>query len=327
MKILAVDDDGVALDLLRECMIQGGYEYVTLMSSPVKVLATLENTAIPYDCILLDVEMPKINGIQLCAEIRQLSRYRNTPILMITKRSDHASIKQAFVNGATDYITKPFEVFEVLIRIKVAERLVQERQAAIDSYMAVNANQDRKQNLVTGSIKGCSNKKLDEQPNGIIRDNLISLSTLHNYLDRAILKGDCELELIAIKILHISDIFERTTATEFLRFLEFAARSSIEAIGGKEAFIAHAGNGILLYACQRNKNFDLPTAEKALADQLSHHSLPTVNGFELEPEVIIGKPLLLTRTSKLNFKRAVKAAAARMEVREGSLKGSLSQIV
>ncbi len=144
MKILAVDDDGIALNLLQECLTKGGYKYMTLMSSPVGVVKTLEDTAIPYDCILLDVEMPEINGIDLCLEIRQLAGYRNTPILMITKRSDHKSVKRAFENGATDYITKPFEFFEVLTRIKVAEQLVQERQAAIDSYMAVKSIDDRK---------------------------------------------------------------------------------------------------------------------------------------------------------------------------------------
>ncbi|MFX0547541.1 response regulator [Roseovarius sp. S1116L3] len=318
MKILAVDDDGIALNLLRECLMQGGYEYVTFMSSPTEVIKTLEGTAIPYDCILLDVEMPEIDGIKLCGEIRKLPRYRNAPILMITKRSDHASIKQAFSNGATDYITKPFEFFEVLSRIKVAEKLVQERQAAIDSYTAIQTSRDRSAHNRIAEAKGQLWRGADAPPESVERESLISLSTLHNYLEQASVSDGCEIDLIAIKVRQISDIFEKTTATEFLSFLELVGNSAIEVLGDNEAFIAHAGNGVFLYASQCGKKFNLPTKEQALADQLSHRSLCVIKNFELKPEVVIGTPLSLTATPKLNFRRAVKAATARMENREGS---------
>ncbi len=326
MKILAVDDDGISLSLLQHCLTHGGYERMTLMSSPTEVVKTLENTAIPYDCILLDIEMPDINGIDLCAEIRRLARYTNTPILMITKRSDHSSIKLAFENGATDYITKPFEFFEVLTRIKVAERLVQERQAAIDSYMAVKSSDDRKVKKSARDMRGCARRGVDALPSGVVRTNLIPLSTLHNYLERATVSDDCAIDLIAVKVRQISDIFERTTATEFLHFLESVAGSTIEAFGCKKAFIAHAGNGVFLCASEHAKNFNLIAKEQALADELSFNALPTIRNLELEPTVVIGMPLLLTPTGKLNFKRAVKAATARMEKREAIFEEIYGQI-
>ncbi len=313
MKILAVDDDGIALNLMQECLAQGGYEYMTFMSSPVDVVRTLENTAIPYDCILLDVEMPKINGIKLCGEIRQLARYRNTPILMITKRNDHASVERAFANGATDYITKPFEFFEVLTRIKVAERLVQERQAAIDSYLAVQTRRDRNTDNVARSWKGA-----DAHPDGVVRESLMPLSTLHNYLDRAAQDVDSEIDLIAVKFCQISDIFEKTTAAEFLHFLEFVARSVTEVFGSpNKAFVSHAGNGTFFYASQYVKEFIPSVKEQELTKLLSSHKLPMISRSDLEHQVVIGEPLSLNRKSKLNFRRAVKAATARMEKREG----------
>lgn len=137
MKIIAVDDDFISLNVLSDLLQGDRYHDVTLISSALDALRTLRNEEVPFDCILLDIEMPELSGIDLCREIRCLEAYRSSPILMLTRLRDQSSIKQAFANGATDYIKKPFDGFEVLTRINVAERLVQERQAAIDSYAGI----------------------------------------------------------------------------------------------------------------------------------------------------------------------------------------------
>src|SRR6056297_3778482 len=137
MKIIAVDDDKVSLELLGECLVQGGYENVDLETSPQAALNKISDTDQTYDCILLDVDVPEMDGIELCSEIRKLDHHKNTPVLMITRYKHRSAVQTAFVKGATDYITKPFEFLEVLTRVRVAERLVKERQAAIDSYIAL----------------------------------------------------------------------------------------------------------------------------------------------------------------------------------------------
>lgn len=229
MKIIAVDDDRIALDLLKLCLTDGGYKKVRFMASSLEALQEIKSATVAYDCILLDVEMPERDGIQLCADIRKLASYRNTPILMITKNKKRAEVERAFANGATDYITKPFEFFEVLTRIRVAQRLVRERQAAIDSYIAVQTLKNQEKDMVRASVirkkVGASIARkpvlaVAEQQLQVTGGNLLSFSIFQNYLERATRDVECEIKLLAMKIGNVDQIFAQTTAEEFLGFLK-----------------------------------------------------------------------------------------------------------
>lgn len=70
----------------------------------------------PYDCILLDINLPEIDGIELAQKLRQ--QQDTTPIIMVTARSQTYDKVEGFESGADDYITKPFEIVELIARIK-----------------------------------------------------------------------------------------------------------------------------------------------------------------------------------------------------------------
>jgi len=72
-----------------------------------------------YDLILLDIMIPRINGIEVCRKIRQSS---HVPIIMLTAKSDISDKVLGLDAGANDYLTKPFEIEELLARIRVYER-------------------------------------------------------------------------------------------------------------------------------------------------------------------------------------------------------------
>lgn len=319
MKIIAVDDDGVSLDLLKECLSEGGYEHLTLMSSPTEALNAITNTAIAYDCILLDVEMPEKDGIELCGDIRRLPRYRNTPILMITRNKDRDAVQQAFANGATDYITKPFEFFEVLTRIKVAERLVQERQAAIDSYIAVQNVTARKPETAQMSITRKPDLPLTDEQLQITGKELLSLSVFQNYLEQVTRADGCQINLIALKIRNIDRIFANTGAAEFVKFLKTAAGAITHEFRPEKAFLTHLGNGMFLCATPGIEAFDASVVETGIVRRMERQDLPQVCRKEVPLEIITGAPLELGTTPKLNFKRAVKAATARAEQRDNAI--------
>jgi len=316
MKIMVVDDDKVALDLLNECLTQGGYEHVTLMDSSSKVIRKITDTAIAYDCILLDVEMPGKNGIDLCAEIRELARYRNTPIIMITKHKDRVAVEQAFKNGATDYVTKPFEFFEVLTRMRVAERLVQERQAAMDSYVAVQSatRQENRQEPAAAASRAGRAQVVPQQE--ITSEEIMSLATFQNYLEQVTRTEDCAINLIAVKVRRIAEIFAKSDPVEFVAFLKATADAMIEHTAPEKAFVTHFGNGIFLWAAAPEDGQDSLQTEQSLHALLAKAKLPVICQKDIPPEVIVGEPLTLTTTPKLNFKRACKAAVARVEQRD-----------
>jgi DNA-binding response OmpR family regulator len=121
MRILAVDDDVVIRELLEVFLSSIDYSDVIFAQNGSEALEILENSRRPFDCILLDIEMPQINGIELIPRIRAFQGYEFVPILMLTRLDDRDYISKAFVAGAWDYIVKPFEAFELETRIHGAE--------------------------------------------------------------------------------------------------------------------------------------------------------------------------------------------------------------
>jgi PleD family two-component response regulator len=81
------------------------------------------NGAPSVDLIVLDVVMPEIDGIEACARIRSDVRYVDVPVIMVTAANDMDSLSSAFVAGATDYITKPFNRVELLARVRSALKI------------------------------------------------------------------------------------------------------------------------------------------------------------------------------------------------------------
>lgn len=110
MRILAVDDDPIILGLIPRIAAEIGCSDTTISSSGAQALSFLEQSARPFDCLLLDINMPGMDGIELCGRIRSIPAYRDTPIIMLTAMQDFDFLDRAFRAGASDYITKPFDV-------------------------------------------------------------------------------------------------------------------------------------------------------------------------------------------------------------------------
>lgn len=123
MRILAVDDDDLTLAILPILLADAGFENVTLCNSSDAALACIENSKNPFDCFFFDISMPFMHGIELCRRVRVLPGYSRTPIIMLTALSEQSDINEAFAAGATDYITKPFNLLEIGARARKAQKL------------------------------------------------------------------------------------------------------------------------------------------------------------------------------------------------------------
>jgi PleD family two-component response regulator len=129
MRILLVDDSEDFRDLTEAALLSAGYNDVATATSALEALEVLgvdrttdEPPAI-IDLVLLDVIMPEMDGIEACARIRNDPRYGDIPIIMVTSLSDMESLANAFVAGATDYITKPVNRIELVARMRSALKL------------------------------------------------------------------------------------------------------------------------------------------------------------------------------------------------------------
>lgn len=101
---LIADDDGTVRAIMREVLEQAGFR-VEEASNGQTALAKFES--LRPDVVLLDVEMPHVDGFTVCERIRAGEQLRDTPVFIITGRDDPQSIEQAYNAGATDFISKP----------------------------------------------------------------------------------------------------------------------------------------------------------------------------------------------------------------------------
>jgi sigma-B regulation protein RsbU (phosphoserine phosphatase) len=113
--ILIVDDTPANLRLLSQMLAEQGYQVRPVPDGQLALAAT---RAEPPDLILLDVRMPEMNGYEVCENLKADAKTRDIPIIFISALDATQDKVQAFTVGGVDYITKPFQVEEVLARVE-----------------------------------------------------------------------------------------------------------------------------------------------------------------------------------------------------------------
>jgi two-component system, OmpR family, alkaline phosphatase synthesis response regulator PhoP len=113
-KIMIVDDEKGATDLLEKLLKHKGYESISVNDSTKAI-----EVAHSYnpDIFLLDLMMPVIDGFKLCMLLREDPQFTTTPIIIITALCDDDSRVVAFGAGADDYLTKPYVINDLELRI------------------------------------------------------------------------------------------------------------------------------------------------------------------------------------------------------------------
>ena len=112
--ILAIDDTPENLALLSQMLTQKGYKVRSVTKGSTAIRGA---KAVPPDLILLDVKMPQMNGYEVCQQLKSDERTRDIPVIFISALGDVFDKIKAFEIGGVDYITKPFQVEEVLARL------------------------------------------------------------------------------------------------------------------------------------------------------------------------------------------------------------------
>lgn len=117
MRVLVVDDDPAVRDALDRALRINGYE-VTLSNDGVDALNQLNRDE--PDVVVLDVMMPKMDGLEVCRRMR--ARGNATPVLMLTAQSEVSQRVEGLDAGADDYLPKPFSLEELLARLRALAR-------------------------------------------------------------------------------------------------------------------------------------------------------------------------------------------------------------
>ena len=123
-KVLVVDDEKLIVKGIRFSLEQDGMEVECAYDGEEALNMARENE---YDIILLDIMLPKMNGLEVCQQIREFS---SVPIVMLTAKGEDMDKILGLEYGADDYITKPFNILEVKARIKAIMRRTTKPAAA-----------------------------------------------------------------------------------------------------------------------------------------------------------------------------------------------------
>ena len=116
-RVLIVDDDASMRDFIKATLADCGYELVE-SGSGEQALQTINQQ--PFDVVLLDIMLPTMDGIELCAQVRSDPSKHHLAIIMLTASTDVEQINRAFAAGATDYVTKPVHPLGLMARVQAA---------------------------------------------------------------------------------------------------------------------------------------------------------------------------------------------------------------
>ncbi|MBI2786783.1 MAG: response regulator, partial [Legionella longbeachae] len=117
--ILIVDDSATMRLIAYNALMKAGFKVIEAENGEIAL--SMLNTVKP-DAILLDVEMPGLNGFEVCKKIRKLPDFQYTPIMMVTGLEDYESINTAYQAGATDFATKPINSNLIGYRVRYMVR-------------------------------------------------------------------------------------------------------------------------------------------------------------------------------------------------------------
>src|SRR5947209_9305225 len=145
-RVLLVEDDASIREIASLGLKDAGFRVTAAVDGREGLTRALHD---PFDVIVLDVMLPSLDGFEVCREIRKQSR---VPIVMLTARTDTVDVVVGLESGADDYVTKPFEMAELVARVRAvlrrssagpAETTLSVRPLAVDPA-GFNARKDGK---------------------------------------------------------------------------------------------------------------------------------------------------------------------------------------
>ena len=126
IKILTIDDDPSILDMYDQGLTAKGFE-VKCAEGPKHALKVLDSFS--PDIILTDIMMPGQDGISFMRDLKSHPKSSSAPILAVSALSDAATLNDALLFGAVDYLVKPFDIDTLVMRIKHALEMAQKRSS------------------------------------------------------------------------------------------------------------------------------------------------------------------------------------------------------
>lgn len=306
LRVLAVDDEPSILELLKTALTSLGSFEVAIAASGDAALKLIDRQQHPFDCLLLDIQMPQMNGIDLCKEVRRNPDYRDTPIIMVTAMSDKKYVDQAFAAGATDYVTKPFDILELRSRLGTARKLVQEHNRASDS-MAVARK--LKQELDTNLQFSLEDPVTIENVPRVLRH-----AEFENYVLQLSQGRLFNSYVTAIKVTKSKALHAQLSSSSFRDLLHDVGESLSKATKKDGNMLSYRGNGVFLCISHGRNKTIVPGAEIQLNQMIG--TLLARRQLGVEVRVVIGDGIAMRSITKSGALYSLNKAIENVEAKD-----------
>ena len=187
--ILIVDDEIFNIEVVLGFLEDEGYK-LSYNTNPKEALERIYTES--FDLILLDINMPGMDGIEVCSRVKENATTKDIPIIFLSAMSDTNTITEAFDNGAVDYITKPFNGLELIARVNTHIQLrryikeLQVKQEKLAQIVATDVQTGLPNRLRFLSIIKRETQLVKEEPSRLSLlyikiDNLEKINSMHGY--------------------------------------------------------------------------------------------------------------------------------------------------
>ena len=283
MRILAVDDDPFILELIPMISAKTGFSEVAPAASGKQALKLLASSEIVFDCLLLDISMPDMDGIELCRRIRQIPQYSQTPIIMLTAKRDMANMGDAYRAGATDYATKPFDIEELGTRLRMAQKMIRAQRDP------VHVSQE-------GTVYQSSRAPRYgfELPDRLRLEgirNLVSHTALSSYLTQLPRKEVTDIHVFAVSIAGIEAAHTQSSPQQFVLLLQDVAAAAANCFSADQTVMAYTNNATLLIAVNSGNPMPAINIEINIENRLQANISKHDTGEGTEISVSVGGPV------------------------------------
>ena len=286
MKILAVDDDPIILELLEHFISTISDYELTTAESVCDALEILSEPGNTFDCFLLDIQMPHTDGIEFTQILRDTPKYERTPILMLTAMSDKDYIDRAFSAGATDYVTKPFEVNSLKGRLKLVEQISQDARQAAQKMLAREVGFDP----VKATSKGI---ELHEPFPIHDVEGVIENRAIENYVTQLSRKSLCGSVILGFSVRQSADLFYDLSNYDFSCVMTDVAEAISDCLLPTQRLLSYAGNGSFVCVVEGAAKIDMDRLVDQINLYIHHMELSQSDGSPLNIRICAGRPTRL----------------------------------
>ncbi|MCG6938350.1 MAG: EAL domain-containing protein [Gammaproteobacteria bacterium] len=217
-KIMMVDDEPIMLDIVQALLEEGGYCNFIKVEHSSKAMMRLLNSK--PDILLLDLDMPEVNGFDLLKAVRQQEDYQFLPVIILTASEEPGNKLKALEMGATDFLSKPVDPSELVLRIRntLAAKAYQDQLAYYDNLTGL----PNRKLFIDHLNRGIDMAKRDNKPLALLDVGLDRFRQINETL--GLYTGDIILKLVAQRLTEVIRSYDVVGHADTMKQMESMAR-------------------------------------------------------------------------------------------------------